>query len=642
MRKYPSPKTPEFWLFLSIFFGAWIRSFYYICYKKDFIFFLSPIGESRTFLELSKDLIFLDVFKPEFLFASPVYTILIAFSRLFIGSFHDVFTIQILFGILNIYLVYLVTKHLFNKKTAAMAGWIFALTPIFPFYETKLNPLTLTITCILLMTYSFIKIVKENRFSHYGLFGIAYGLLCYLYGHYIFFLPFGLIVLLIFSLKFFFKYKSRFIFGLIVFLIITFPIILWHQMIAGKRIIVPRKIGTLFYSSNMLKSESNFFAERLSQSEFGALKRSVNMAENEKRSLIPMDEVGGFLAAKRAGLIIRNPLNFLGSISKKTVKLISLNENSHERSFAYESADCFSLYFLFIPGALIVILGLVSMTTVVLNRPIKLFYTILILLSLSAYFLLSSQSEYRALIVILLIPFSSHLLISLIDNFKSSKFNRNAAIFVFIIIAVMSTLFQKARIVESKPSVLYYNFGIAYENLKFYPSSLRWYKMAMNEKPGDLNLIKKASLAALKGSLFYEAKELLKTGLKINPRSTEINNNMGLACLNLGQLKEAEKRFLKVLKTDKYHPYALFNLGTVYRRSENNEKALEFFLMIRRGTRPFYKSRESIAQIYASIEEYQKALDYYAILSKKFPKNPYYKFKSDEIHKLIKKKEAVK
>lgn len=69
---------------------------------------------------------------------------------------------SILFSLANLVIVYLITNHLFNSKTALIASVVFAILPFQIHYAQEIRMYTMLTFWLLLATFSFLK-TKENK-----------------------------------------------------------------------------------------------------------------------------------------------------------------------------------------------------------------------------------------------------------------------------------------------------------------------------------------------------------------------------------------------------------------------------------------------------------------------------------------------
>jgi uncharacterized membrane protein len=79
---------------------------------------------------------------------------------------------SIIFGLLTIYLIYLIGKDLFNKKVGLMAGILLATSGLHIYYSQEARMYALTAFLVTFSIFSFMKILKNDRLGDWILFSI--------------------------------------------------------------------------------------------------------------------------------------------------------------------------------------------------------------------------------------------------------------------------------------------------------------------------------------------------------------------------------------------------------------------------------------------------------------------------------------
>ncbi len=636
MKKFLNPKSSQFWLVACIVFGLILRILYQLCYSNNFVFFSAPVGEGRTFLNLSRDLTYLKIFNPELLFSSPVYLIFLDVFRFFAGTFKAVYIVQSILGLLNIYLIFSITRNLFSGKVGILSSWIYVLTPVFLFYESKVSPLLPGITTILLIILLIQNIHKKNNFLAYCILGLLSGLIINIYSFTLFILIACLFALLILAPGYILINRVRIVFTLFFFALSCLPIMIWFRMIAGEHQFFPNKLGLQFFAQNSLPEENNTFTEAVSDMDSAALKKLLLMAEKDEKNIVKFNHIDKHFALKRLKSMANNPASYLSNSSKKIIDLFSLKENTGTKSFAYENAGCPVFCILFISCALLLVLGFIGMALVKINRPIKLFLGIYVLICFLSFIFLDSSAELRSFITIALIPFSSCILFDSIRLVNYSGYKKYLRLTVLIISAFFMILFQNTKYTPVDKVQYFFNNALAYEYLDDLPSAVSWYQIAIRHDPDNIYIIKKASIAALKGLKYSDAELFINKGLEILPDSSSLHNNLGLVHLNTGNLSQAKKEFLIVLKNNPKDSWALFNLGLVSKNLDETDEAIIYLKKISRKSSIYPQSIQLLAKIYQESGSFKKAKAYYRELKLLFPNNPFFGFKIDQMNKLDK------
>ena len=207
--------------------------------KKNVIFYLFPIMLLALYLRLfnlgAKCLWFdeaLDVYyvwTQGLLFTSvasisPVYSIFLYFWKGLAGNEFLLRVPSVLFSLSSVFVFYLFTSLVFNKKTGLISAFILAVSPFSLYYAQECRPYSLSCLLVLLTSYFFIKCLKINRVVHWVCF-IFFSLLG-VYTHYITFLIFLLAdVFLLVNFKKYSYLRKRWYIANAVVLILILPAI---------------------------------------------------------------------------------------------------------------------------------------------------------------------------------------------------------------------------------------------------------------------------------------------------------------------------------------------------------------------------------------------------------------------------------
>ena len=107
-----------------------------------------------------------------------------------------------------------------------------------------------------------------------------------------------------------------------------------------------------------------------------------------------------------------------------------------------------------------------------------------------------------------------------------------------------------------------------------------------------------------------------------------------------GKIIEAKDKYVEILESEPNNPQALCNIAIIYKQQKNYSKALEYFtkaLEVEKSV-PIYIN---LANLYIEIEKYDKAYKLYKKLSKKVPKNPFFKYMQAQMLKKLNKPEQA-
>ncbi len=101
--------------------------------------------------------------------------------------------IQLLFGVISVYLTYKILLNLFSKNLSLIGTFVFAIFPLNVYAVSQISSITIQIFLLNLFIYSFLKIFMKINYKHIILFSLSSGLLMLLRGEYFVFVILSLI-----------------------------------------------------------------------------------------------------------------------------------------------------------------------------------------------------------------------------------------------------------------------------------------------------------------------------------------------------------------------------------------------------------------------------------------------------------------
>ena len=110
---------------------------------------------------------------------------------------------------------------------------------------------------------------------------------------------------------------------------------------------------------------------------------------------------------------------------------------------------------------------------------------------------------------------------------------------------------------------------------------------------------------------FNKAKELLSKANEIKPNNLSVLNNLGTACKELGDSKEAMNFYEKVIRINPNHTNAQYNLGVAFYKLKELKKAKIFFTQTVEIQPNYALAFVSLATVNAELKEYEKAVSNY-------------------------------
>ncbi|MFT4282908.1 MAG: hypothetical protein ACMXX6_00605 [Candidatus Woesearchaeota archaeon] len=196
------------------------------------------------------------------------YLFLRIWSYIFTGL-SGAYSLSIIFGVANIYLIYILTKLISNKYTAYVASFLTAISPPLIFYSQELRSYSLFFLLTTLTTYLFFCYIKSkyelkkislfdkfpaNTKKIYFLLIVLSSLLLYTHLYSVFIISAMMITYFFFSIKYKKNMYSPFYTSILLLLIYSPWLIRTYQLIIAKEAswIVKPNIDNLIYLANTL------------------------------------------------------------------------------------------------------------------------------------------------------------------------------------------------------------------------------------------------------------------------------------------------------------------------------------------------------------------------------------------------------
>ena len=135
------------------------------------------------------------------IFMPPLYPFFLYAIKMFFNNLElylwTVQFIQLIFGVISIYLIYLITRNLFSRNLSIIGTGIFSLFPLNVYAVSQISSITIQVFLLNLFIYSYLKIFKDVNYKHIFLFSISSALLILLRGEFFVFVILSLIYLYI-------------------------------------------------------------------------------------------------------------------------------------------------------------------------------------------------------------------------------------------------------------------------------------------------------------------------------------------------------------------------------------------------------------------------------------------------------------
>lgn len=160
------------------------------------------------------------------------FAVLWFFGRIFGYSEVAVRFPSVIFGLITIFLTYLIGKELFSKRVGVLAALFLTLAPLHIFYSQEARMYSLSAFAVTCAMYFLIKLTKGSRFSFWG---YAFSVFLILYSDYVayFILPAQVLYILFFQRVYIKKFFASFILG--VFTVVPWLLVFPTQLLHGQQ-----------------------------------------------------------------------------------------------------------------------------------------------------------------------------------------------------------------------------------------------------------------------------------------------------------------------------------------------------------------------------------------------------------------------
>lgn len=647
---------------------------YLFAYKNNIPYYDFPTGDSKVYLEKGNEIANVNWLGNRVFHRAPFYPYLIAlFFKVFSKNLLPIYLFQILLGIINLLLIFLIGQRIFNRQVGYLTLLLSALYPTFTFFESKILGITLLIFFSLLGTYLLLR-SQKNLTRLFA--GIVFGLATITWSGFLLVVFF----LIIFNLR-----KSLFLMTGI--FIMIFPITLRNYLVGKDFVLINSNGGFTFYQGNNLASSGllsqppeifqisargDFLVEIGEQEQF-----EIEYAELATHKKLKPSQVSNFWFKKGIEFLKKNPLDGMRLLFRKFIWTISSYEPPLSYDFQVEKRFVPILKLLFVPLGLLLALAYFGFRTNVgqgknatlkeskLNA-IRLFYPHL-LGTLFALLIFFSSSRYR-------LPAVPYLTIlagaGLYELFKSGlKGIRAKQVLPLLFIFGISTFllpYLTKKESNSLTAVGYFNLGLGLiegeyrhipkervlsEALELLPQSdyYKYYKYRLHILLGSAYLkehnyekaLEQYRLAKefpftparsqfLLGVNYFllnrldSAEVYFKRVLEMNPdknMASGVFAYLGTISRNRSDFRSAIEQYQKGLELDSLNIGNYVELGITYSLVKDYPQAIA---ILKKGIYHFPKNfilHYNLAIVYLEAKEYRNALEAAQIASNLEPKN---------------------
>jgi len=562
----PSGKKALFIILLIVGIAFAVRIIYVFQLSTN-PFFNYPIVDSETYDRMAVSIA--DGKDPEIgpFFQPPLYPY-------FLGLLYAVFTrhlftirfLQMLLGVGNVFLTYLLARRLFGEKIALWASIALSLYGTMLFFEGELLAPVLIVFLNLLLILSLLWVLDRPAWWRAFLTGLLLGASALAMAV---ILPFALVII-IYALVRFRRQKEKLSWGRLTALGLCFVLgialvispVTYRNWKEGDLVLISYNAGVNFYIGTGQDYDQK--AGIRPGYQWQAIMEEPIKAGYEKAS-----EQSAYFMDKGMKIIAENPLGYLELLGKKLYLYANGNEILRNQEIYPFRQYSPLLYFLVwkwgiaFPYGVLFPLAVVGLGIALAQRkrysiPILLFMVSHILVILLFFI----AARYRMNILPFLVIFAVFGIASLIALFRNKKWGKAGLVCGALAVLLVFCNWNVGEMPQVFNADAYYNLGVKY-NLEGRPEAKEMFLQAVELVPdypeanGNLGIIYDQE------GEYERALKCYRIVLDQYPDDVDANINLGITMAHLGDLEGAKEQLQRVLQLDPNNRLASQNMEVI-------------------------------------------------------------------------------
>jgi len=653
-------------LFLTVVFllGLIWRLVYFLEIRKDLLF-QALLFDARYYHQWAKSILSQGWLGKGIFFVSPLYAYLLALLYRLGFSPQGVKILQLIIDAFIPLLIYFITLKVFNRRIAIISGVLAAIYAPAIFFsgfilKTQLEYLLTTLTILLLL------LSQEKPKTHlWFLSGISLGLFTLAKDT-------GLVLALPVAVWIYLNLKKtplnpkKATLSFLAGVILVVGILTLRNIIIGKDwVLTTWGGGVNFYYGNCRESDGalkgpDFMRLEPEYEEIDAIKEAQRLTG---RPLKP-SSVSNFWLRMAIRENITDPGRFLLHLLKKLGLLFNRVGISDNYQMAYFRDRSLILKYLSVDFWPIAILGLTAIAIIVwlrllnpkLNLILIFFFTHTLVLCLGHII-----DRYRQVLIPSLIPLAAFALGFVYNTIEQKDRKKILLSFSFLFVFTLLTALHFPNFDQMPYADAYNQLGLLYHEKRQYPQAENAYRKALEIRPAHLwarqNLADcllrqgktEESIKEYKNAILYRpdvlelylfldrAKKmqgktpgeielalqddlLLKRIQELNlSEELSFNYRLGLWLFRNSRFDEAIKQFNKILKQKPNSPFALLNLGVIYRQKKEPQKAISCYEGLLMEFPEILPARYNLAMVLMSESKFNEAIPHLEQIVAIFP-----------------------
>lgn len=511
-------------------------------------------------------------------FMAPVYPYFLAvIYKIFGNSLYLIRLIQAFFSTASIFIIYVITRNLFSKRSAVLAALISAFFSSFIFYSGLILSETLQIFFASVLVLSLTNEYKSEKRKNIWI-GIWLGVLALFRANILIF-AIGYSIYYFFVIAKSFRVTTRsiniaaFIVGIF---IVILPVTIRNYIVANDFVLLTSNGGINFYIGNNDKSvgvfttptDFNFasdmsgerFAEKLSHRDLSASDASAYWTEQAFDFIKSKPDKAAYLFINKFCLFFLPEENPQSAIMD-------------EKFYAENYSKVLQLPLIkFEVISILLIFGLIILWKSRNKYGLLYIFILSYILSAIIFFV---NGRFRLAILPAAIPIAAFSIDSLIEYAKSKNFSeiKNPIIITVLFILAINIISIKPKFTDYEAYLHLGDIAYQQENLD---EAIYYYNLSLVHQDNFMTFVNLGNALAKKKD-FKNAEVAFNKAIERNPNYELAYFNLAFVYTQIGNFDLAIKNYNKTIELNPEFEGAYRNLGIVYYVMERYDLALEFF-----------------------------------------------------------------
>jgi tetratricopeptide (TPR) repeat protein len=566
----------SFWLIFSLAFA--VRVIYDFFLQQNYFFYHHPGSDSVYYQDWARRILKEGWIGTETFYGLPLYPYFLAVvERSSFGMDWLVKASHITLGSLNCALLSVITKILFEKKTAILTGILSAVSFTFFYYDTITMPVTLEVFISLAVIYYFLNQNLLMNARQWLLFGLIIGVGILGDGK----LMFVSVLVLIFwhfTKHPAYKNVTTTIFPMVLGIcLIVMAVGVRNKIVGGSWVLISAQSGLSFYVGNNPRATGLYeHPDNIRPTHGGQDEDQVILAEQESGRSLTDAQVSQFWRQKGFDFIQNNSQQYLVLLAKKIGHFMSDEEASFDVDMILmrelKKWMDWNPFYLMFPWA---ILGFI-----VSRRSKNLFYVDAMIVSQLIFTLIFFSSyRHRATIMPFLFMYQAVGIFWLIEQILNKKFTKVGVAVIFLIGYVV-TLPPRALKASEYQFLSAAKRGPVYEKRKEFVKAREEYQKALEIRPRDTNALYNLANSYILEKRFAESIVYYNEVLAVNPHHVDALYNAAVAFEELHQMEAAVDYYRRAIALQPAAIDVRYRLGMIFQKQNKCQQSAEQFKLI--------------------------------------------------------------